>query len=270
MKTVLIGIGIVLVAAVVVLVLLASGFSRQVAGLEARLIAAPPGEVRDDLPEVVHAYALRGLAGGTPARGVRLAQAAEMRLQPGADWQGLAARQTIATTEPGFAWVAEQRRGPVTVVRVLDRYVGGEGRLEIRLLGAVRLGASDGPDAAVGEGLRYLAELPWAPDAILLNRAVAWEVTPDGVAASMQTAGGGAAVLFALDTAGDFVGVSAKGRPATMPDGSIAYLDWQGTLSGYIEIGGRRVPAQAEVGYVYPDGYESYFRGTVTGYEVVE
>ena len=270
MKTFLIGIGILVIVVVAVVLAMASGFSRRIAGIEAELVAARPGPVRDDLPEPVRAFALRGMAGGTPGRAVRLTQAAEMRMRKGADWQRLTARQTISLAESGFAWVAEQRRGPIAVVRVLDSFHRGGGRLEVRLFGAIRLGVYEGPDAAVGEAMRYLAELPWVPDAILANRAITWTETPDGIAARIETAGGPAEVTFSLDAAGDFVGLMARARPATLPDGSIGYLEWRGTLSDYAETGGRRMPRLGEVGYVYPDGYETYFRGRITGYMVVD
>ncbi len=41
------------------------------------------------------------------------------------------------------------------------------------------------------------------------------------------------------------------------------------TFSDYREIGGRRVPHRAEVGYDYPEGYEAYFRGRITGLKVI-
>jgi hypothetical protein len=47
------------------------------------------------------------------------------------------------------------------------------GDLEVMLLGAVPLARNVGGAAAnQGEALRYLAELPWSPEAILLNRAL--------------------------------------------------------------------------------------------------
>jgi hypothetical protein len=251
-------------AAVVVLAVLGALFSRDLARLEARLGAEPAGALRDDLPEPIRAFAMRGLAGGAPAAAIRLEQAAEMRLKKGADWQTLAARQTIATALPGFAWVALMRFGPVPVVRVLDSFEHGEGLLEVRLFGAVRLDARSGPEMALGEGLRYLAELPWAPDAILVNRQIAWGEIEEGITARVETAGGPAAVIFTLDEGGDIVGVLARGRPAELADGTPAPLDWRGRFFDYTEIGGRRVPTGAEVGYDYPDGYEAYFRGRIT------
>ncbi|GGD46749.1 DUF6544 family protein [Sinisalibacter lacisalsi] len=257
---IILALGVVLVA----LLVLGARFSRDLDRLEARLAAAPAGAARDDLPEAIGAFAMRGLAGGVPAPAIFLEQAAEMRLKKGANWQAMAARQTIATAQPGFAWVARMRLGPVPVVRVLDAYENGEGLLEVRLFGAIRLDASSGPEMALGEGLRYLAELPWAPDAMLVNRQISWGETDEGITARIETAGGPAEVIFTLDAAGDIVSVLARDRPAALADGTPAPLDWRGRFFDYVEIGGRRVPTGAEVGYDYPDGYEAYFRGRVT------
>lgn len=270
MKFVLAGLGVLIVVALVVTLIFAIAFSRGLARKEAWLAAEPPGSARQDLPPVVRAFAERGLAGGELARGLSFEQSAEMRLQRGADWRSLTARQTIGVARPGFAWVAAMRAGPVPVVRVLDSYVDGAGLLDVRLLGAVRLSAYEGPEAALSEALRYLAELPFAPDAILANRAIEWEARADGIAARIETAGGTAEVVFTFDAAGDIVGVLAKGRPARMPDGSIVPLDWRGTFSEYAEIGGRRIPMVAEVGYVYPERYESYFKGRITAFALAE
>ncbi|GKY87448.1 DUF6544 family protein [Sinisalibacter aestuarii] len=270
MKIVFAGIAALLALAVAVTLIFAAGFSRGVARLDARLAEASPGAPRQDLPPEVAAFARRGLAGSDPARALALKQSAEMRLKPGAGWTALAARQTIATARPGFAWLAEMRLGPLPVVRVLDSYADGAGLLDVRFFGAFRLDAYEGPEAALSEGLRYLAELPWSPDAILTNRAITWEMRAEGVAARMGTEGGPAEVVFTLDAAGDIVGVQARGRPATLPDGRVVPLDWRGAFSDYAEIDGRRIPTRGEVGYVYPDGYESYFLGRVTALSAIE
>jgi len=267
MKLVLWAFGALVLLLVAGLALKATEFSRLVTVRETLVAANAPGALRDDLPPMVAAFAARGMQGATPVGAVRLTQTAEMRLKRGADWSPLVARQVIGAAIPGFVWVAEQRLGPVPMVRVIDSYASGGGLLEVRLLGAVRLGRYDGPEAALSEALRYLAELPWAPDAILTNREIVWTEAPDGLHARLATAGGPAEVVFGLDAAGDIVSMAATGRPATMPDGTIQPLDWRGSFGDYALIGGRRIPTTGEVGYVYPEGYEAYFRGRVTSYE---
>jgi hypothetical protein len=48
---------------------------------------------------------------------------------------------------------------PLLSAHVLDCYVDGEGLLEARLFGSLRLARAAGPQAAKGELMRYLAEL---------------------------------------------------------------------------------------------------------------
>lgn len=269
MKPVLIGLAVLFVVVLGAVLVLANGFSRQIARTEARLAAAPAGAIRTDLPPAVRDFAERGMAGGRPAGAVRLTQAAEMRLERGGRWTALDASQVIAAPVPGFAWVAEMRLGPVPTIRVIDRYVDGDGLLEIRALGAVRLGRDSGPEATLGEAQRYLAELPWSPDAILTNRDIVWTALEDGASAALETTGGTATIRFGFDASGDIATMEAGARPAKLADGSVALLPWRGWFRDYAEIGGRRIPVQGEVGYVYPDGFESYWRGRITGYEVV-
>ena len=266
MKLILWALLALVVLALAATLLQASRFGRDIEALERRLAASPAGAPRDDLPPVVAAFAARALLGAAPVGAVRLSQSVEMRLKPGAAWSPLVARQTNAMTEPGFAWVAAQRLGPLPLARVLDSYAYGAGRLEVRLLGAWRLGLYAGPEAARAQAMRYLAELPWFPDAIVTNRALRWAEGPEGISVSLDTAGGAATVSFGFDAAGDIVSMLARGRPATLADGSVVPLDWRGSLGAYGEIGGRRVPLSGEVGYEYPTGYEAYWRGTITGY----
>lgn len=269
MKSVLIGLAVVVALAGAAIFVLANGFSRQVARAEARLVAYPRGEIRTDLPPAVEGFAQRGMAGGRPGSAVRLTQAAEMRLKRGARWTALPARQVIASAVPGFAWTGEMKRGPIPAVRVIDSYVDGVGRLEVRALGALRIGLESGDDAALGEAQRYVAELPWNPDAILTNPSITWTETAEGATARLDTSSGPAEIAFTFDAAGDIATMRAEDRPATLDDGTTARLVWLGRFRDYAEIGGRRIPLQGEVGYQYPDGYESYWRGRITGYEVV-
>jgi hypothetical protein len=262
---------LVVAAALVVVLVLAMQFSRKVAGLEAVVLAAPATGVRDDLPEVVAAFARRGMAGATtPASGVRLEQAVEMRLKKGADWQPMQARQAIGVGRPGFVWLAAMKVGPLPVVRVIDAYAAGEGLLEVRALGAVPMGREDGPDAARGEAMRYLAELPWSPDAILTNPELRWtEQEGNRVSVALDLADGPASVTFVFDANGDIVAMEANDRPTEDQSGAPTRMDWQGAFRDYGEIGGRRIPRQGEVGWLWPDGYEGYWRGRITGYSLV-
>ena len=80
----------------------------------------------------------------------------------------------IGIYEPGFAWLARIQAAPLVSARVLDCYVDGEGLLEARLFGSLRLARATGAQATTGDLMRYLAELAWAPHAMLHNPQLSW------------------------------------------------------------------------------------------------
>ncbi|MDJ0627789.1 MAG: hypothetical protein QNJ44_05980 [Rhodobacter sp.] len=263
---------LLLVLAVAVAAVLAhtrvSGFEH---GIEARLNRAPdPRDVSGNLPEKVREFALR--ADATPndlAVGFTFTQAAEMQLTPGQPWQSLRARQMIATGAAGFLWQASQFVGPVPKLHVVDGFADGAGALRVWLLGLIPVLRAESADIDRGEAMRYLAELPWAPDAILGNPDLSWQmVGEDWAEVSMDLADGPVAVRFRFDGSGDIVEVFAAGRPTSDAAGKRVLRDWQGYFRDYRMIGPRRIPAEAEIGYVEPGGMRPYFQGRIVDYSV--
>jgi hypothetical protein len=65
---------------------------------------------------------------------------------------------------------------PGLPVRVHDAYVAGEGRLHATLLALITLADLRGTrEMAEGELMRFLAEAPWYPTALLPSQGVRWE-----------------------------------------------------------------------------------------------
>ena len=142
-------------------------------------------------------------------------------------------------------------------------FENGQGALQVWLFGSVPIVRISGPEITRGELMRYLAELPWSPDSILHNRALCWTVVEDGVVQVQAGAGKAtAAVRFHFDGQGDIAEMQADDRPSA-EDGNIVLRRWRGVFSHYRNVGGRRIPARGEVGYVYDDGYAPYFRGVI-------
>ncbi|MDQ2092388.1 DUF6544 family protein [Marimonas arenosa] len=245
-------------------------FRRLAAGLVAEIGQGGTAVPREDLPAAVRAFARRGLSGQAPLAGrIRLEQAAEMELQPGGGWQAITARQTIGVSETGFVWEAWQSKGPLLLVRVIDAFTAGHGRLQVRLLGSVPVARAAGPEVDRGEAMRYLAELPWAPDAILLNRDLRWRVLESGeIEVLLKIGPSDAVVRFELDASGDLAVMRAEARYAGEVGGAALYKDWEGRFTDYGEIGGRRIPRRGEVGYMVDGVYQPYWRGRITGYRV--
>lgn len=224
-----------------------------------------------DLPPRIRQAALRSGAGvGPMPRAVRLRQHAELLFREGGTWRPITARQVIAVPVAGLSWVATMRRAGLPLMRVWDGYFDGTGLLQVHLFGVVPVTSATGPDMDLGEAMRYLAELPWAPDAMLHNRAIRWHERDDGwIEAALTLPDATARVRFRLDDAGDIVEIRAEGRPARLPDGRIELRDWRGLFSDYTEMGHRRIPARAVVGYVTAGHFAPYFRGEITRYEIV-
>lgn len=245
-------------------------FRARVLGLAAELRNAPPTrDIETGLPPMVADFARRsGADPAHPLRVVSFNQTAELRLRPGGPFTNISAWQVVSLGRPGFLWDA-RASGAFPRFRVLDAYVGGAGQLDARAFGAIPVARASGPDIDLGEAYRYLAELPWAPDAILGNPDLVWRVTgADTAEVRMKAAGGTARVTFRFDADGDIVAIEATGRPARDANGKTNRYDWRGRFWDYRQIGDRRLPAHAEVGYVYPSGYEVYFRGEITDYHV--
>ncbi|MDF0603151.1 hypothetical protein P1J78_20590 [Psychromarinibacter sp. C21-152] len=246
--------------------------ARRVRALEARLDRAPaPRDVSERLPDRVRDFALRGDATPTDlAARVHLTQRAEFQPKPAAPWMLLEARQSIAIGAPGFVWEARQDVGPLPKLRGFDAFVDGTGLLRMQLFGLIPAARAEGPITDRAEAMRYLAELPWAPDAILGNPSLSWRMDgPDWAVVTMEVPGGPVSARFRFDSGGDIVEMLAKDRPSTDAAGQPIFQTWRGCFRNYRMIGPRRVPAEGEVGYVFGDTYRPYFQGRITGYETV-
>lgn len=249
---------------------LAERAAEEARALVAGVQAAPPPRARTDLPRLVEDFARAGgAAPGALAPFAELVQEAELRLSQGGRWNAITARQVIAAGDARFAWLAEMRLGPVSVAKVVDAYAEGEGQLSAHVFGSVPVADERGGEIAAGEAMRYLAELPWFPDAILGNPALVWRlIGPREASVAMALPGGPVSVVFVFDMAGDIAEMRAEGRPAKDDDGTLVLREWRGYFRDYRRIGGRRIPAEGEVGYVYDSGYEAYWKGRITGYSL--
>jgi len=225
---------------------------------------------REDLPLEVLALARRlGVFRSEGGRRlVRLTQIGKMWMKPGSKPLAFKADQTIAAAQIGFLWRAWFVVAGMSML-VVDYTVGGKAGLEGRLLGALPLVRMAGTDTLFrGEAMRYLAELMWNPDALLLNRQLDWRVLNTYTLAVATGQGTRRCeVRLILDESGDLVGMEADDRPR-QNGRMVTNSPWFGRASDYRMIGGRRIPTEAEVGWLL-DGVEFiYWRGKVTSWSI--
>ncbi|PHZ86472.1 DUF6544 family protein [Paremcibacter congregatus] len=226
-------------------------------------------EISVHLPELVRQFARKsGASDDIPVRGIYLEQDAELRMGPDKPWRRVRARQSIAVFQPGFVWDARQVLGPMTIIRIMDAYLNGAGVLKARLFGSIPVADLSQGEADRDELMRYLAELAWAPDAVLHNKALGWRRLDERtVEVSADSRGTPVSVRLYFNEAGDICEIQADARGGAV-EGATA-RPWIGRFSAYEIRDGRRIPTCGEVGYIYDTGYAAYWRGRITTYKIL-
>jgi hypothetical protein len=117
----------------------------------------------------------------------------------------------------------------------------------VKLAGLIPL-ATAKPNAQLsrGELLRYLAELPWAPMAMLLNPALSWRDDGDAIFVSAGANENRAEIAFTFDAEGRVADAFTKDRPRATKDGFVN-TPWRGRFSDYGECDGVIIPRAATV-----------------------
>jgi hypothetical protein len=181
--------------------LTAAAFRRRTVAMIARLEYASGAELSTPpVPAIIQSFARRAVRETPVPSTVWLSQCGEMRANLRGSWKPFTAEQVISIHEPGFAWLARMQAVARTSARILDCYEGGEGLLEARLFGSLRLRRAAGPQAGKAELMCYLAELAWAPHAMLHNPQLSWrEVDATTVEVSAESPAGPARVRLIFE-----------------------------------------------------------------------
>lgn len=216
---------------------------------------------RPSLPAAVHDLAIRlGVRPGDPSSGVRLTQIGRMQANIRSEaWMAFTASQTISTQSCSFDWRA--RAGPLGLISGRDALISGEGRFDIMVLGFIPLARAAHTAALVrGELMRYLAEIAWAPHAILDNHTLRWKVMDaDTLAVSAGTGETTCRVVLSLDGAGRIAGAFAPDRPrnAVVPT---LETPWRGRFSDYRLHRDLWLPFAGEVGWEIDGQPQTYWQ----------
>lgn len=198
-------------------------------------------------------------------RRVKIEQRGEMTLKQGAAPRKFSAVETFAADAVAFSWKARfPLIGPVAL-RVSDSYDGSNGGLDVRLLG-LPVQRKRGPEMAEGEVLRYLAEIPWVPHAIIANSQLQWrELDERRIEVATDALDKRIALQLAFDEHGYLTGTRAD-RPRA--EAANAITPWIGTYSDYREFSGVLIPTRGEVAWELSTGRFAYWRGEITSFEI--
>jgi len=248
--------------------------------LQARLdalgrVPAPPHQLSavvhlvqiEGLPQPVQRYLRLVLREGQPVpHGARLRQEGTFNMKADGDgWKPFSAVQQVLLQQPAFVWDARIALAPGLDVHVHDAYVGGQGLLHAAVLGAVPMAQlSGGGQLAQGELMRWLAEAPWYPTALLPSQGVQWAAVDKHSADATLSDGDVKVSLrfhFGSDGLVDTVTAVARGR---LVGGISQPTPWQGRFWNYALRHDLRVPLQGEVAWLLPGGASPYWRGRVS------
>jgi len=222
------------------------------------------------LPEPVARYFKWALRDGQP-RATHASLTQEGSLQMGKTartWKPFTAEQEVNAAPPAFLWDARVRLFPGLCAFVRDSFLGGTGTMHGEVLGLFTVvHASGGREMGEGSLLRYLAEGPWLPTALLPSAGVRWTPLDDHSAlATLEDGGVRAQIRFTFGPGGEITDAFAQARGREV-DGEFVPTPWQGHFGDYEERGGMRVPLEGAVQWLLPEGPLPYWRGRVTSIE---
>lgn len=241
---------------------------------EAREAAAPRRVVDlraiEGLPPPVQRYFRAVLRDGQPmVVAARLSHEGSFNMsESGQQWRPFTSSQWIRTKRPGFVWDGRIVVAPALPFHVHDVYVEGTGILHAAALGLVSVMDLRGtPELARGEFMRYVAEAPLVPTALLPGPGVTWTGIDDSSAQVTIVDGAVSATLqFRFNAEGLVDTVTARARGRTV-NGRVIDTPWQGRWWHDELRSGMRVPTQGEVAWMLPDGPHPYWRGKLTSAE---
>ena len=184
-------------------------------------------------------------------------------------WSPFTATQFVITQRLGFDWDARIQMAPGINAFVHDTYLLGEGSLHASLLGLFTVAKIPStPEANQGELLRFFAEAPWYPTALLPSQCVRWEAINDTSARATLTDGATTvSVVFQFNAEGTIDTFRTEARYRD----KLTAMPWGGRFGEYSVRNGMLIPLEGEVGWEYPEGTRLYFKGRTTeiSYEFV-
>lgn len=180
-------------------------------------------------------------------------------------WKKFSSMQTVSISPPGFLWSARIMMAPGMPAFVHDAYIGGNAVLTAKLFGLITVMESpNSAELAQGELIRYLAEAPWYPTALLPCSSLSWEHIDDRSARLTLVDGGKTVSLVVrFNSNGLIQSVFSDGRYRDA-DGTQVLTPWEGRFWNYQECNRMLIPLDGEVAWLLPEGRLPYWRGHIS------
>jgi hypothetical protein len=216
------------------------------------------------LPGPVARYKQLAVGDRAPVHTLHLRHGGTFRLSPHAKARPIKGEQLFTDDPPGFVWVGRIQLAPGVWIDARDTSAAGRGGMQVLLDDTVELVDASGPHLDQGAALRLLAELPWYPTALFDPRTVVWSAIDDDHARATLHVGTAAEVSGTFTFGADGLPISMTGERYS-DEGKLE--PWGGTYADWRTVSGMRVPFEAEVSWLRPEGPFTYAHWRVESVE---
>jgi hypothetical protein len=179
-------------------------------------------------------------------------------------WLPFSAEQTVDGRS--FTWHAHVGRGPLTPLRITDRYADAAGSTEGRLLGRVTLFHADDLNTARSAATRAAIEsVVFAPPSVLPDRGVAWRAeTENVIVARFDLPPEQPEVRVQIDEHGAIRTVTAL-RWGNAGEKTFQYIPFGGEIHAERRFGDLVLPSSASVGWCFDTPrYAPFFHAEIS------
>lgn len=242
---------------------LSAAFARELRGANLPKTAAPAAVVDEaaiaKLPEPVQRYLrFMGVVGRPRDWSLRARFVARFRRGPG-DWLACEALQYDTRLQLSRVFYMQLALGKVLPVTVRDTYLRGRGTMLAKAFDCFRVVEGTGHELDVGELVTYLNDAILMAPSLLLGPETSWKKV-DERSFDVTLTDGELSVTARvwLDEHGAPTDFSTTDRFFDAPDGKRVRTEWRTPISGWQEVGGRKLPTRARAVWQLPTGEFPY------------
>ena len=219
----------------------------------------------EGLPEPVQRYFKYALRDGQEhIRFVRLKQVGEFRMKENQPWMPIKAEQYFTTKDPTFIWRVKLAMAPFIWIEGRDMYYQGRGNMLIKVLSTITVADAVGSEMDISSLIRFLAEAPWFPTALLPSDYLEWkEIDSNSARAVIKDNGYTASGIFTFNEKGEIIKFVTNDRYMES-DGKYFKEQWAGYYRNYQEIEGMKIPIEGEVEWNLSDRDLPYAKLKIT------
>jgi len=219
----------------------------------------------EGLPEPVQRYFKYVLKDGQEhIKFVRLKQVGEFRMKENQSWMPIKAEQYFTTEDPAFIWRVKLTMAPFIWIEGRDMYYQGKGNMLIKILSTITVADAAGSEMDVSALIRFLAEAPWFPTALLPSDYIEWkEIDSNSAQAIIKDNGYTASGIFTFNEKGEIIKFVTNDRYMEA-DGKYFKEQWGGYYRNYQEIEGMKIPIEGEVEWNLSDKDLQYAKLKIT------